>query len=144
MPSIVWIWLAAVVIFLIVEILSPSMMFVGFAVGAFVSGIFAWFMPEAYYWQIGIFVIVSLILLPFTRKFAKRITGEPPAQSNIDALIGKVALVTGDIDPDLGGKVFIQGETWRAVAEEKILINEKVVVEKVIGTKLHVKKKISE
>lgn len=141
MPNIVWIWLAAVVIFLIIEILSPSMMFVGFAVGALVSGVFAWFMPEAYYWQIGIFIIVSLVLLPFTRRFAKKITGEPPSQSNIDALIGQVALVTGEIDPDLGGKVVIQGETWRAVAEENIGTNEKVVIEKVVGTKLHVKKK---
>lgn len=140
MPNIVWIWLAAFAIFLILEIITPSMMFVGFSIAALVSGIFTFFMPEAYYWQIGIFIIVSIILLPLTRKMAKKITKESPSESNVDALIGKVGLVTKAIDPDLGGQVLLGGETWWAMADEAIGENEKVTVSSVVGTRVHVNK----
>ena len=140
MPNIVWIWLAAFVIFLIIEIFMPSMMFVGFAIGALITGIIAFFVPEAYYWQIGIFIIVSVVLLPFTRKFAKKITKESPSLSNVDAMINQVVIVTEKIDPDLGGQIKFEGEIWRAVADEEIEAGEKVSVTSISGNKLHVKK----
>lgn len=141
MPSIVWIWLAAFVIFLILEIFTPSMMFVGFAIGALISGIFGFFLPDAYYWQIGIFIAITVMLLPLTRKLAKKITKDSPSQSNVDAMIGKTALVTEDIDPDTVGKIKFEGEVWRATADEKIGANQKVVINSISGTKLHVSKK---
>jgi membrane protein implicated in regulation of membrane protease activity len=141
MPSIVWIWLAAFVIFLIFEIFTPSMIFVGFAIGALVSGIFSLIYPDAFYWQIGIFIAVTVILLPLTRKMAKKITKESPSQSNVDAMIGKIALVTEAIDPDLGGKIKFEGEVWRATSDEKIEVNDKVVINSISGTKLHVERK---
>ena len=58
-----WIWLAAAVVFLIIELLSPTFFFICFTAGAVVSGVFSYFYPEAYYWQIGIFIVVSLALL---------------------------------------------------------------------------------
>ncbi len=73
MPDVVWIWLAAFIIFLILEVLTPSMLFIGFSISALVCGIFAYFYPESYYWQIGMFVVVSAILLPMTRKMAKKL-----------------------------------------------------------------------
>jgi membrane protein implicated in regulation of membrane protease activity len=141
MPSIVWIWLAAFVIFLIFEVFTPSMIFIGFAVGALVSGIFGFFYPDAFYWQIGIFIAITVILLPLTRKMAKKITKESPSQSNVDAMIGKVGLVTETIDPDMGGKIQFEGEVWRATSDERIEANEKVVINSVSGTKLHVELK---
>lgn len=138
MPNIVWLWLAAFVIFLILEIFTPSMIFIGFSASALVSSVFAFFYPESYYWQIGIFIGCAAIILPFTRKFAKKITGDSLQKSNVDALIGKVGLVTKTIDSDLGGQVIIEGETWRVTADKTIAENEKVTVLSVSGTKLHV------
>ena len=40
----------------------------------------------------------------------------------VDALIGKVGLVTKAIDPDLGGQVRFEGEVWMATANERITI----------------------
>ena len=140
MPSIVWIWLAAFVIFLIVEIATPSMFFVGFAVSALLTGGVAFFAPEAYYWQIGIFIFISVILVPFTRKFANRITKDSPSESNIDAMIGKVAIVTQAIDPDTGGMIKYEGETWRATANESIPSQAKVKIISISGTKVYVEK----
>lgn len=140
MPTMVWIWLAAFVIFLIMEILSPTMIFLGFAVGAFISGIVSLFYPEAHYWQIGIFIAVTVMVLPLTRKFVKKITSESPSESNVDAMLDNVAIVTAAIDPDRGGKVKYEGEVWRAVADEAIDVNEKVIIKSVIGTKVMVER----
>lgn len=142
MPNMVWIWLAAFVIFLILEIFTPSMIFIGFSLSALISGIYTYFYPESYYWQIGIFILCSVIMLPFTRRVAKRITKEPPQKSNVDALIGQVGLVSKAIDPDLGGQIIIQGETWRVTADNAIGLNEKVIIRSVSGTKLHVERKV--
>ena len=79
-------------------------------------------------------------MLPLTRTLAKKITKPSPQKSNVDALIGKVALVTKAIDPDLGGQVRIEGEVWVASAHEKIEENVKVKVVTVSGTKVHVEK----
>ncbi len=140
MPSIAWVWLAAFAVFLILEVLSPSMLFIGFSIAALISAIFSYVTPEAFYWQIGIFIAVSIILLPLTRKMAKKITKESPSESNVDALIGKVGLVTKAIDADLGGHVLLEGETWRATADEAIAENEKVKVISIVGTRVHVNK----
>ena len=133
-----WIWMAAALIFLILELTTPGFVFACFVVGAIASGIYGYFFPEAYYWQIGLFVFVSIILLPMTRSLAKKITKPSPQKSNIDALIDQVALVTKEIDPDLGGQVRIEGEKWIARAEQKIEVNTKVRVIKVSGTRVHV------
>jgi len=140
METMFWIWLAAAVVFLILELATPTLIFACFVAGSIVSGVFSFFYPEAYYWQIGIFLIVSTILLPLTRALAKKITKESPQKSNVDALVGKVALVTKAIDPDLGGQVQIEGEVWVANADEAIEENTKVKVVSFSGTKAHVEK----
>ncbi|MBU4140899.1 MAG: nodulation protein NfeD [Candidatus Omnitrophica bacterium] len=60
------------------------------------------------------------------------------AISGGEGLIGQTALARTDISPE--GKVFIHGEIWDAQSGEKIRKGEKVVVEKVEGLKLTVKK----
>lgn len=142
MPGIVWIWLAAVVVFLILELATPTLIFACFVVGSLVSGVVGLFAPESYYLQIGVFVAVSVVLLPLTRSLAKKITKESPQKSNVDALIGKVGLVTKVIDPDLGGQVRFEGETWMATADEKIDVDSKVTVTSVSGAKVHVQRKL--
>ncbi len=142
MPNIVWIWLAAFVIFLILELMTPTLIFGCFAAGAFVAGIYGYFSPDSYYSQIGVFILLSVILIPLTRTLAKKITKESPSKSNVDALIGKVGLVTKAIDPDLGGQVKIEGEVWVALATERIEVNDKVTVSSVQGTRLLVQRKI--
>ena len=141
MPTVFWIWLVAFAIFLILEIFTPSMIFLGFAVSALVSGVYGYFYPESYYWQIGIFVIVSGILLPVTRIVAKKIENKSAQIANVDALIGKVGIVTKKIDADLGGQILLEGENWRATADTDIDVQEKVVVLKIVGTRVHVEKK---
>ncbi len=136
MSTMFWIWMAAMVVFLILELLAPGLIFACFGVAAIAAAIYGQFNPGDYYWQIGIFVGVSIILLPSMRPFAKRITRESPTKSNVDRLIGRVALVTKPIDPDLGGQVIIDGETWRAAAQRPFAEKAKVVVKSIDGNKV--------
>ncbi len=138
MSTMSWIWAAAVAVFLILELMTPSLVFACFVVAALTAGIYAWFEPTSYYWQIGIFLGVALVLLPATRTLARRITRESPRKSNVDALVGEVGLVVKPIDPDLGGQVKVGGEIWRARASSAIAVNEKAKVIAVSGTHLDV------
>ena len=144
MSTMFWVWLTAAVVFLILELMTPTFVFACFVVGSIAAGVFSYFYPESYYWQVGIFVLLTVVLLPLTRTLAKKITKESPQKSNIDALIGRVALVTKAIDPDMGGQVKIEGEIWGARADEQIPENEKVRVVSISGTKAHVERLVEE
>ncbi|MCL2390962.1 MAG: NfeD family protein, partial [Endomicrobia bacterium] len=61
-------------------------------------------------------------------------------ESNVDALIGMEAVVTGTITPEKDGFVKVLSEIWLAGADEEIKEGEKVKVVSVSGTKLLVKK----
>ncbi|MFH0844299.1 MAG: nodulation protein NfeD [Pseudomonadota bacterium] len=77
----------------------------------------------------GFFVIVSTLAFRAYRSTPK---------SGMEGLIGETGLVKETIDPE--GVIFVHGELWRAVAEEKIEMGEKVVVEGAEGLILTVRK----
>ncbi len=138
MSGIYWIWLAAAVIFLIIELLTPALLFVCFVVGAVAAGGYSYFSPEQYYWQIGIFLLVSIALIPPTRVLAKRLTKPSAQKSNVDALIGKTGKVIKSIGPDDGGKVQIGSEIWIAGADKIIAEGMRIKVVSVSGARLQV------
>lgn len=140
MSTMFWVWVTAAVVFMILELMTPTFVFACFVVGSITAGVYSYFYPDGYYWQVGIFIVLTLGLLPLTRTLARKITRESPQKSNIDALIDKVALVTKAIDPDLGGQVKIEGEIWLARADEYVAENEKVRIVSISGTKAHVEK----
>ena len=59
--------------------------------------------------------------------------------SGKEGIIGEIGIARNDIDSK-GGTVFIHGEIWQAISEEKIKKGEKVEVIGVEGLKLKVKK----
>jgi membrane protein implicated in regulation of membrane protease activity len=139
METLFWIWLAIAGAFLIIELMTPTMIFICFVVGAVAAAIIAQVWPDAYYWQTASFAVLSAGMIPFMRRFAKKISKPAPELSNIDRMIGQMALVTESIDPDLGGKVKFEGEIWVAKADAAIDANTKVKITAVSGTKVVVK-----
>lgn len=140
MSTMFWIWMAAGLVFLILEIISPTLFFVCFAAGAVVSGVYSYFSPESYYLQTGIFIIVSVGLIPITRRFAKKISTEQPEHANVDRMLGKTGLVTKQIEPDTLGQVRFEGEVWAAQASESIEEHARVRITRVSGTKVTVER----
>mgnify|MGYP002230236594 CR=1 FL=1 len=67
--------------------------------------------------QIGLFAMVSLILLLFTRPFAVKYVNRNRTKTNTDSLVGRTALVTETIDNLAGkGQASVAGQVWTARA----------------------------
>ncbi|MBN4072294.1 NfeD family protein [bacterium AH-315-F03] len=141
METMFWIWMAVALVFLIIEIGVPGLIFICFAVGAVGAAMYAEMSPQEYVIQTGIFAVIALALIPFSRKFAKKISVSSPMESNVDALIGQPGIVVKAIDlAEYTGQVRLQGEVWSARAEENIPEGAKVTVMSVEGNHLHVKR----
>lgn len=129
-------WLIAVGVFLVLEILTlglTTIWFAGGSVVAFVAGILG-----APLWvQIVLFLLVSIVLLIFTRPIAEKHLNNSRTKTNIDELVGKHGKVIEEIDNfNQTGKVMLNGMEWMARsnhADVKIPVGEKVEVREVKG-----------
>jgi membrane-bound serine protease (ClpP class) len=81
-------------------------------------------------------VAVSIFFAAVSRLAFMAQKGLP--QTGGDAMVGKIGEVRSAIDPE--GKVFVSGELWNALAEQRIEVGEKVEVLEVHNLKLKVKK----
>jgi len=138
-PLSFWIILFAGCLFL--EIVTTGFYLMSVGIGAAAAGVanYIGIDPTT---QIIIFVVVTVICLIASRPFANLLTrGAPDKRAATDRFIGKVGVVTEAIDPDNAGMIKISGENWRAISSDTLSVGESVVVEKVKGVKLKVRKK---
>ena len=133
------IWAIAFLGLLLVEFLTVGLVSIWFAIGA-LAALITTFMTESVLIQTVVFVVVSIITLVITQPLVKkfRVTSFEP--TNSDRVIGKIAEVTKEITPDKYGEVIIFGTEWLAVSNKKQVVGTKVVVQKIEGNKLIVKK----
>ena len=131
-------WLAAVVVLLVIEIATLGLTTIWFAGIAAVAG-------AGRVVQFVLFLIVSLILLIFTRPIAMRYLNTNRTRTNAESLIGKEAVVTQTIENLKNqGQVIVGGIEWTARTDdnEKMIEKDTVVeIERIEGVKLIVKKK---
>lgn len=133
------IWLIAFLGLLLVEFLTVGLVSIWFAFGA-LAALITTFITESVLVQVLVFVVISIIALLVTRPLMKRFKVNGFEPTNTDRVIGKVAEVTKEIKPNVYGEVVIFGTEWMAASEEKIAVGEKVVVEKIEGAKLIVRR----
>ena len=134
-------WLILAGVCLIIELATEGFLICWFGVGALASMVVSFFLPESYIIQIITFLIVSIILVCSTRKFANKVA---PADvpSNVYTVLGKKALVTIEIDNTAGkGQIKVDGDLWSAKSEngEKIPANSTVEILRIDGVKVVVK-----
>jgi membrane protein implicated in regulation of membrane protease activity len=140
-----YIWLALGIIFLIAEIATPGgFVLACFGIGCFVTGFFA-FVGFSFSVQILIFSIASLALFFSIRRLFPKLFPQSANQikTNVDALTGKIGVVSEMIDPTTGkGRVVVGGEDWKGVSVNDTVIEsgKKVRVIRVEGTKVIVEK----
>ncbi len=114
------IWLIVGLVLLIIELGMMSLFLLWIAIGAFVTGIVAIFVPTVWV-QWLVFGVASIILLIATRPFARSVHASVTTPSNVDALIGARAMVIETIDPLKNiGRVRIGSDEWRARSDETI------------------------
>ena len=140
-------WLALLVVLIIIELATmglTTIWFAGGSVAAFIASILDMHIVA----QLVLFLVVSILLLVFTRPFAARYINKHKTQTNIDALIGAKAVVTQDIDNLLAtGEAKLAGNEWMARSEDdnvRIEAGITVVVVEISGAKLIVKREEEE
>jgi membrane protein implicated in regulation of membrane protease activity len=133
-------WIVLALIFFAIEILTPGVFFFAcLGIGALGGCLATAFSNnEAVAWVS--FAVVSIASVFLLRPFAIKYLSKGLKKSNVDALIGQKAWVTEAITPPALGMVKIIGEIWRAQSTEDIPVETWVIVEKVEGTRLIVKK----
>ncbi len=140
-------WLIVFVVLLGIEAVTMALTTIWFAGGALVAFLLALFGVSVQV-QLAAFVIVSFILLFFTRPFALRYVNKYTIKTNVDSLIGKHAKVTTEINNmEAKGSVVLNGQEWtaRALLDETIYpAGTTVEVKDIRGVKLIVSKKEEE
>lgn len=137
-------WLAIVIVLLVIEIATLGLTTIWFAGGALVACIAA--LLHANIWvQIVLFLVISVLLLFFTRPLAIRYMNKDRTKTNVDSMVGKEAVVTEAIDNlKAQGVVQVNGLEWTARSEKSQEVIPKgaiVEVGSVDGVKLIVRKK---
>lgn len=133
MGAMVIMWLVLMAGLLAIEIFTLGLTTIWFAAGALVAVVaaLAGFNLGI---QIGAFVVVSVVLLFFTRPVAVRYLNSRTTKTNAEALVGKSARVTIDINNLKGeGQVVINGLEWTARSSDDTIIFRTGDVVTVVG-----------
>ena len=136
-------WVAALVVFLIVEAVTAGLVSIWFVFGSLVALICA-ALGAAVWLQIFWFIIVSVATLVLTRPLVKRYVDSRSVATNADRSIGRAAVVTERIDNLAAtGAVKLDGVVWTARSTDDavaIEAGERVTVRAIEGVKLIVER----
>lgn len=132
----VWVlWLTLFLVLAVVEMITLDLFFIMLSVGALAALVTSFF-TGSFVIQCIAFCVVALAMMFFVRPVAlKHLRKGPPEQrSNIDRLIGEMALTLEPVTA-ASGIVKIGGDTWsaRAAAGAEIPAGKKVSVTRIEG-----------
>lgn len=135
-------WLLAAGVLLVLEMLTLGLTSIWFAGGAFAAFIASLcHAPVAI--QVLCFLVVSIVLLIFTRPIAEKYFNRNREKTNVDSLAGQQGRVLEEINGFLQtGKVLLNGMEWSAVSENEgdiLGADTKVTVVRIEGAHLVVK-----
>ena len=140
MPEIVWLIILALC--LLIEIATLGLVTIWFAGGALVT-FFVAMATDSLLIQVIVFLVVSLLLLFFTRPIAKKYYNSKRTKTNVESVIGEQCKVTETIDNfNETGTVLLNGLEWTARSKDETVIEAGVRVKvcAVDGVKVIVEK----
>ena len=130
-PSLIWFLIG--VAFLIAEIALSGFILIFFTAGCWIVALVTWLFDIELTIQILVFIVSSLTLLFTLRKYSLKIfkgkTRNSIDDHYTDSKIGKTAIVTKIISPNMPGEIKAMGSFWRAIAEEAIEEGQSVLIE---------------
>lgn len=136
-------WLVLSLVLLIVEIITVSFLAFFPAIGAFLAYIATLFNVELT-GQIVIFAVSTSLLIIFMKPLMRKFINTKDVRTNANSVVSKTGVVTETIDTlNNKGTVKVDGELWSAISEkddEIIQVGEKIIVTKLKGVKVIVKK----
>ena len=141
LPSVIW--LVLLVAFAVAEALTVGLVSVWLAAGA-LAALLSTFFTANIWWQITIFLAVSLLSMAVIRPLARKYVLPQVVPTNADRLVGMEARVTETINNGYPtGAVYADGKTWTARSADGAVIpkGETVEVAAMEGIKLIVRAK---
>lgn len=139
------IWLITSGIFFLGEIFTISFLLFWPGVGAFLAFLTSLIVPENLLVQIVVFVASTILMIIFTKPLINKLfKNKDNTSMNNSAVLGKKGIVIKKMDKDNPvGQVKVNGELWSAIKSDKdkaINVGESVIIEKIDGVKLLVRK----
>jgi len=136
------VWLVASLLLFVAEILAPGFWLLSVAVGCVLAGAVSLVVP-GFLAPVLSFAAGTLLSLAGIRPFLLRRLHPPGREikTNVDALVGRVGVVSERIDPGTGrGRVVVEGEDWRGTSLMDTVLEPgtRVMVVRVEGTTLYV------
>ena len=133
-------WLVLLVVFIVAEASTVTMVSIWFAAGSLVALVAA-LLGGKFWLQIVLFLVVSAVFLALLRPIAQKHFTPRITRTNVDAIIGKICLVTTDIDNVASaGQVKIGDVEWTARSADgtPIPADTQVKIQRVEGVKVYV------
>ena len=135
------IWIAAIVVFGIVEAVTVGLVSIWFVLGA------AAVLGAALWVQIVLFFVVSIAALAATRPLVQKMLHRDETPTNADRVLGQTARVTETIDNTVPtGAVYADGKTWTArSASGRVIPKDTLVkVQRMEGVRLFVEEEAAQ
>lgn len=133
-------WLIAFVVFLMAEAGTVSLVSIWFAAGSLVALLTSW-LGGGFWLQVVLFLAVSCAALACLRPLIRKFVAPKIVPTNIDSLIGTMAVLTADVDNLKGeGCVVLRGIEWsaRSTGGEPIPAGTTVQIDRIEGVRVYV------
>ncbi|MEG2380868.1 MAG: NfeD family protein [Oscillospiraceae bacterium] len=137
------VWLVLAIVLGVIESLTVSLLTIWIAIGALGATIAAALGANILI-QCLVFIIVSGVLLIFTRPLVKKFMDKKGGATNADRIIGEEGRVIIKIEQiENKGQVRVRGQIWSAteINGKDVEVGELVIVEKIQGVHVIVRKK---
>lgn len=135
-------WLILLIICIGIELPTLGLTTIWFAGGALIA-IFAAVVGAPIWLQAVLFIVVSLLLLFFTRPVAVKYFNKDRVKTNVESMVGRQAIVISEVDNLQGiGQVTVGGQEWSARSADdqvNIAVGAVVTVVAINGVKLVVR-----
>lgn len=134
------VWFALLVVFIIVEANTVTLVSIWFACGA-LAAVIASLLGAPLWLQLVVFFVVSVLLLLALRPMLRKFVTPKIEKTNVDSVIGSVGIVTTSIDNVASaGQVKLGAMEWtaRSTSGEFIAAGTRVKVDRIEGVKVFV------
>lgn len=139
LENMLFVWLVLLIVFIVIELVTMGLTTIWFAGGALLAAAAA-ALHAPLVIQVALFLIVSILLLFFTRPIAVRYFNKDRIKTNVESMVGRQAIVISEIDNLEGiGQVTVAGQEWTARSmdeNQKIAVGTVVLVRAISGVKL--------
>ena len=133
----IWFWIVVAIGTAVVEAMTVQLVSVWFVAGA-LAAIVVQVLGGPLWAQVLAFALVTLALRVLLRPIVKRYVSKGTVKTNVDALVGRNALVIERIDNlQATGRIKLDGADWtaRSVDGSVIEVNSEVVIRSIQGVK---------